>query len=504
MKYASKCFYKLTTLLSITVFFTAVMPAFSKPDSTLTLCGKIADWQEVGEEGLSLVIFKNYRSETDAIQGERYQLSLDRDSFHLVINLVNMSPVFYGRFDGLFKRGAHAMIGFPFMFHAGDSLHIRRDNLGVVRAGRENELMQCQLALLSDANMTSGALAYSLANGDRHRYYLSGMAAMRQRVDSVMRAYSPSLTPFQSELIRVNFLSYMDTMAWQQMAMMTLMNRIDREYLPQLLDEMTGCHQQLTTPVPDSIYTLSNTFLDAKVKYYWAKAVTFCALEDRPDDWFKELYRFIKSENSGHLRDRILLAAIHLRGITFQDNATIIYHLEDALTFVSDAQVKAGIFSLLGKFKEGTPVPHFEFYAMDGTKRELKDFRSKVIVAHFWFLGCVPCKEMSKNLTPIFEEFGNSEDIVFLNINVDKKKENWVKGVDEGAYSHDQEVLLSTGPSGFNHPIISYYHYYGMPQLMIIDRDGLLVTQNAPRARNDKEFTALRSVLLSALGQEGR
>lgn len=214
MNYISMRFhYKQTILLAITVIFTAVMQAFSKPDSTLTLCGRIADWQEVGDEGIVLDIFKNYRSEIDAIPGERYQLSLDRDSFHLVIKMVNMPPVFYGRFDRLFKGGANAMIGFPFMFHAGDSLHIRRDNPGVVRAGRGMESLQCQIDLLSGVKMIGKSFSHSQANGDRHRYYLSEMAAMRRRADSVMRVYSPMLTPLQSKLIRVNFLSFLDAMA---------------------------------------------------------------------------------------------------------------------------------------------------------------------------------------------------------------------------------------------------------------------------------------------------
>lgn len=475
--------------------------AQGKTDSTFIVCGKIADWQEVGDEGISLEVFKNYQSQNDAILGEEYQLVLDRDSFHLAISFADMPKIFYGRFNGLIKRGENVMIGFPFLFQAGDSVHIRRDSLGKVQASQGNPLFQCQLALLSGTNMISESLAYRAADGDRHRYYLNEMATIRQRADSVMTAYSPNLTPFQSELIRVNFLSYMDAIAWKQMAILARSNHIDKEYLPQLLDEMTEHYQQLTTLVPDSIYIVSSTFLEAKVNHYWAKALTLCVLESRLDNSFEQLYYFIKNENSGRLRDRLILAAIHLHGITFQDNATIFHALEDALSFVSDEQVQADIFSLLRKFKEGAEVPYFTFYAMDGTEMNLKDFCSKVIVAHFWFLGCTPCKEMTRNLSPIFEEFGANENIVFLNINVDKKKENWLKGVDEKAYHHEHEILLTTGPSGFTHPLIKHYEYYGMPQLMVIDGNGKLVTQNAPRGRNEKEMEELRNVISSTLRQ---
>src|SRR5690606_18052006 len=92
--------------------------AQGKTDSTFIVCGKIADWQEVGDEGISLEVFKNYQSQNDAILGEEYQLVLDRDSFHLAISFADMPKIFYGRFNGLIKRGENVMIGFPFLFQA--------------------------------------------------------------------------------------------------------------------------------------------------------------------------------------------------------------------------------------------------------------------------------------------------------------------------------------------------------------------------------------------------
>ncbi len=92
---------------------------------------------------------------------------------------------------------------------------------------------------------------------------------------------------------------------------------------------------------------------------------------------------------------------------------------------------------------------------------------------------------MRKKLAPIIEKYENDPKIVFVNICVDKNITLWKTSIKSGIYSHSGEVLLYTGGFGAEHPFLKYYNFIGFPSMLIVDKDGNLISANPPDPRLD-------------------
>jgi thiol-disulfide isomerase/thioredoxin len=105
------------------------------------------------------------------------------------------------------------------------------------------------------------------------------------------------------------------------------------------------------------------------------------------------------------------------------------------------------------------------------------------------FTGCPGCAQMVPSLTKVEEQFNNRE-VVFISISIDKNK---VWKNDKNKYSAPGSLFLYTNNEGSDHPIIEYYRAQNYPQLVLIDKQGKLITNNAPDPRRDngKELTIM-------------
>jgi thiol-disulfide isomerase/thioredoxin len=216
------------------------------------------------------------------------------------------------------------------------------------------------------------------------------------------------------------------------------------------------------------------------------------------DLWLDEMYNSIKSNYSGFLRDNLLVAALRSFSV-FLLNQELIEYINDALLFAESDESKNALWVLLESVTPGTKVQYFEFNTREGAKVSIEDFKGKVIMAHFWSLGCVPCIEMTKNLHPLINKYSDNPNIVFLSINVNSSLKHWDSGLSSNRYSQKKELQLNVGELGIRHPLLQYYNYDAVPQIMVIGKDGSLVTSNAPRARNLREYNDLESVISSAI-----
>lgn len=108
--------------------------------------------------------------------------------------------------------------------------------------------------------------------------------------------------------------------------------------------------------------------------------------------------------------------------------------------------------------------------------------KGKVVILDFWFTGCGGCAYLNKQMTPVYEYYKNNPEIVFVTIAIDKDMEMWKKiGLGSGLYTHEGSVNLYTNGLGREHPIIDYYGITGFPTMIIIDKEGRVITRNPPR-----------------------
>jgi len=107
----------------------------------------------------------------------------------------------------------------------------------------------------------------------------------------------------------------------------------------------------------------------------------------------------------------------------------------------------------------------------------LEQYRGKILFIDFWFSKCKPCiKEFpsSKKLRDMIKR----EDIVFLTINSDKEKSDWLKSLNrfeiEGEHYYDDIKL--------NDDILyKYFLVRSFPRYWIVDKTGKIVSPNADK-----------------------
>lgn len=150
------------------------------------------------------------------------------------------------------------------------------------------------------------------------------------------------------------------------------------------------------------------------------------------------------------------------------------------------------------------PPESYPFVLPDtsGNLIKAEDFKGKLVVIEFWFRGCIPCVALAKSMRPIIDHFSDRDDIVFIDVNLDKSKETWLKGLSEGDllheevvhYSHANSISLGTFPLGFDHPMAQYYGIKGAPVLIIIGKKGEILDRNPPRPRSFKNNNIKESI----------
>lgn len=77
----------------------------------------------------------------------------------------------------------------------------------------------------------------------------------------------------------------------------------------------------------------------------------------------------------------------------------------------------------------GRPAPEFEarLIAPDGGPTKLEAFRGKPVVLEFWATWCGPCREMSRNLAALKQEFGDELHVLALSAEPEKTVRSFVR-----------------------------------------------------------------------------
>lgn len=154
-----------------------------------------------------------------------------------------------------------------------------------------------------------------------------------------------------------------------------------------------------------------------------------------------------------------------------------------------------GHYERWSKVMPGCTMPDIEGVDMDGKKVKLSDFRGKVLFIDFWASWCGPCKGEIERGSPILhEKFKGNKDIVFIfasvDTNIDKWKETVLKLKPEGVNIIIDPKMFPANEAIFKLMTISSY-----PRYMIVDRDGKIVDEEAPRSSNPEAEKLIKKVL---------
>lgn len=237
------------------------------------------------------------------------------------------------------------------------------------------------------------------------------------------------------------------------------------------------------------------------------------------------LYREIAKYRVGHFSDEEglgkLTDAILLRDMVKNEYPAV----EDKLTLMGSAYAFSNSLSNIESFNKTAlksvqtepyhglltrlvsnrelyrPAYNFSLPDSSGSIIKLSDFRGKVVIVDFWFTGCIPCRYLKKDLEELIFPYRNDE-LVVVTISIDKSMEYWKKGgLESGLYTGEDNINLYTEGLGWNHPIMKHYNFISVPNLLVIDKTGNLVSSGTASLKQDMERQVFTAVLEKALAQ---
>lgn len=132
----------------------------------------------------------------------------------------------------------------------------------------------------------------------------------------------------------------------------------------------------------------------------------------------------------------------------------------------------------------GKPAPDFEMEDENGNTVKLSDLKGKVLYIDIWATWCAPCKAEIPNMLTLSEHYANDANIQLVSISIDQDTERWknalVKMTKRGNWLqyHVQGALDSD--------FCKRYNVVGIPRFLLIDREGKVVSLDAPRPGEPK------------------
>ena len=141
--------------------------------------------------------------------------------------------------------------------------------------------------------------------------------------------------------------------------------------------------------------------------------------------------------------------------------------------------------------KPGLPAPDFKGMAPDSTYASLSDYRGKVVVVDVWATWCEPCRRMMPLFHELQKEF-KGENVEFLSVCVGVwiESEKWLQLSKEFHITKNNFFI-----AGWQSDFVKDYRISGVPRYMIFDKDGNIVSVNAPNPTSVK----LKEMILKSL-----
>ena len=130
--------------------------------------------------------------------------------------------------------------------------------------------------------------------------------------------------------------------------------------------------------------------------------------------------------------------------------------------------------------RKGMAASKWSYPDIDGKEHSLDSFKGKLVYIDVWATWCGPCKAEIPALQQLVKDY-QGKDIVFVSISVDDNKNAWEKMIKENNYDWYQ----IHAEKAWNSTIVKDNLIKGIPRFMMVDREGNIISVNAPRPTTD-------------------
>ena len=174
------------------------------------------------------------------------------------------------------------------------------------------------------------------------------------------------------------------------------------------------------------------------------------------------------------------------------------------LSIISIILISSGIYYLFVINSEGTTTiqyiePENEYHSLSDILKH-PELKGKVVYVDYWHTGCKPCLEEFEYMPLLKEKFKRHKDLVFLYLGKDRsapgEKFRWKKMIDKKNLSGFHYFMTyKKFDTSWNESVNDNTIIQAFPHYLIIDRNGKILDNNAPRPSDKLLETRLNQAL---------
>ncbi len=135
--------------------------------------------------------------------------------------------------------------------------------------------------------------------------------------------------------------------------------------------------------------------------------------------------------------------------------------------------------------KARLPAPAFNLSTLEGDKKQLSDYRGKVVLLNFWATWCLPCRDEMPGMQTLYKKY-KDRGLMIAAVSADQNNFDNVKSF-VNQLSLDFPVLMD--PKG---DVRNRYEVIGLPMSYLIGRDGKI----SGRVLGEKEWDSAEAFAL--------
>jgi len=227
------------------------------------------------------------------------------------------------------------------------------------------------------------------------------------------------------------------------------------------------------------------------VKYYSTSVVEGSASQDLFNNYRKtenvDISKFI-TEHPGSLVSAYVLYrnwSYRLSPEEITKNISLLDKSQQNSTYVKELQE---LVKVLNGLQVGKKAPDFVSQDPKGKSIRFSENLKGYTLVDFWASWCGPCRRENPNIVAAYKEY-HDKGFNIIGISLDKKKENWVKGIqdDHLDWLHVSDLLF------WNSAIAKLYGVRAIPANYLVDSKGIIVARNL---HGDELQTTLKSLLI--------